>query len=485
MRLIEAARAYAASVEWQAVPVAEYIVREFKLNPASSPIVRICTFIAAWREKAITEKGTLEEFIEYIDYFRDAGGKLELTPEPTEDVEDPVQLMTAHAAKGREFDRVFVLRANPPSFPASFRETIFEFPQALREMPSPADSKLLHNQEERRLFYVALTRAKDFLSVYARPSPSRQKPPSGLLRDMMSSSETTGAWIQRDARTGSVGRIEAAAAAQSGVASWMLGLPKAIEGDTALSATAIETYDTCPLKFKLSREWRLPGPVSAALLYGNVMHMVLRDFHDGETAGHPRDEAWVLQLFQQLMADARFDDPIQARLYREQGARQLNEYLLLRNQGPNLPVLHAEQNFEVKISGVRVRGRMDRVDDDGGRPRIVDFKTGRAYDQDKADDSIQLGIYALAARALWGATPQQLVIYNLEDNSEVVSTRDSGQLAQVESKVREIADGIRQSLAGGVFEPRPGFHCRWCDFRNVCPATEQRLYSITRATVTN
>ncbi len=481
MQKIEQARTYAASVEWQTVPVTKYVVREFGFDAQSGTIARIGKFIESWREKAIVETGTLEEFVEYMSYFRDAGGKLELTPEPTEDATEPVQLMTAHAAKGREFDRVFVLRANWPSFPSSFRENIFEFPQALREMPAADDSKELHNQEERRLFYVAMTRAKNHLSIYARAGSGKKNLPSGFTRDIMATTSLQGAWIQRNARPATVGRIEAAAAAQSGVATWMLAPPMRIVPDATLSATAIEAYATCPLKFKLSREWRIPGPVSAAMLYGNVMHAVLRDFHEAEKAGRERDEAFVLQVFEQMMADTRFDDPIQARLYLEQGTRQLSEFVRLRKAGTPLPVLHAEQTFEVKISGVRVRGRIDRVDDDNGRRRIVDFKTGKAYDQRKADDSIQLGIYAIAARELLGEVPQALVIYNLEDNSETVSTRTVGDLAALEEEVREVAQGIRQSLENGFFEARPEFHCKWCDFRNVCPAREQRLYSIARA----
>lgn len=485
VRKLEAARAYAATVEWQAVPLSKYLVCEFQFNAGSAPVARVCKFVEDWSKKAITEKGTLEEFVGYMRYFLDAQGKLELTPEPTEDVTDPVQLMTAHAAKGREFDHVFVLRTYAPSFPNSFREDIFEFPQALREMPAADDTKELHNQEERRLFYVAMTRAKNYLSIYTKAPTNRKNLPTGYTRDIVTPAELKGAWVQREARPASVGRIEAGAAPQSGVASWMLAAPTRIAPDATLSATAIEAYATCPLKFKLSREWRIPGPVSAAMLYGNVMHGVLRDFHEAEIQGRPRDEAFALQLFAQMMAETRFDDPVQARLYQEQGARQLTEYVQLRNAGNKLPVLHAEQNFEVKISGVRVRGRMDRVDDDAGHRRIVDFKTGKAYDQRKADESVQLGIYAIAARELWGEVPRALVIYNLEDNSETISSRKAGELASIEATVEEVAEGIRASLADGVFEARPEFHCKWCDFRNVCPAREQRLYSITRSAVAN
>jgi putative RecB family exonuclease len=128
---------------------------------------------------------------------------------------------------------------------------------------------------------------------------------------------------------------------------------------------------------------------------------------------------------------------------------------------------------------------MDRVDGDGQRQRIVDYKTGKAFDQDKADKSLQLGIYALAARALWGAASRDLVIYNLEDNSETVSQRSAGELGELECKVREISAAIRESVNEGYFEAKPGFQCRWCDFRTVCPAREQRLYNIQRAVAAN
>jgi len=229
------------------------------------------------------------------------------------------------------------------------------------------------------------------------------------------------------------------------------------------------------------REWNIPGPASAAMLYGNVMHTVLKDLHDAERLGRPREEAKVLALFGELMDAAEFDDDLQQRLYREQGIRQLVEFVRLRNARENPPVVDAEKNFQVKIAGVRVKGRMDRVDQLEAGTRVIDFKTGKAFTQEKADQSLQLGIYALAGRELWGALPKELVIYNLEDNSEVSSRRTEKALAALEAKVKDVAEGI----SAGEFYEKPGFHCRWCDFRNVCPAHEQQLYTITRSAAAN
>jgi RecB family exonuclease len=258
-------------------------------------------------------------------------------------------------------------------------------------------------------------------------------------------------------------------------------LPPAQPIEPILSATAIDAYDACPLKFKLMREWNIPGPASAAMVYGNVMHTVLKDLHDADRDGRPREEAQVLGLFGELMDAAEFEDDLQQRLYREQGTRQLVEFVRVRNARQNPPVLEAEKNFLVKIAGIRVKGRMDRVDQLEAGTRVIDFKTGKAFTQQKADGSLQLGIYALAGRELWGALPKELVIYNLEDNSEVSSRRTERALADLEQKVTDVAAGI----TAGEFHEKPGFHCRWCDFRNVCPAHEQQLYTVVRTAAAN
>ena len=136
-----------------------------RLNSAD-PASRL-KFAADWEQKTTTKNKELGEWIEYLDYFREAGGVIPLA---SNDNEDAVRLMTAHGAKGLEFPHVFILRATSGSFPASYRETLVEFPRELRDPDSAAggDDKTLYDQEERRLFYVAMTRAKDSLHIYGK-----------------------------------------------------------------------------------------------------------------------------------------------------------------------------------------------------------------------------------------------------------------------------------------------------------------------------
>jgi RecB family exonuclease len=121
---------------------------------------------------------------------------------------------------------------------------------------------------------------------------------------------------------------------------------------------------------------------------------------------------------------------------------------------------------------------MDRVDRlAGGSVRVIDFKTGSVFDQKKANESLQLSIYAIAARETLNAEPAELVIYNLADNSEVRTTRNQAALLETRAKIAEVAEGI----AAERFDPKPGFQCGFCEFRDLCPATEQKLYGMVTA----
>ncbi len=472
MTAVEKARSYGASVNWNAAQVCAYVTRAFGFSESDEPVRILRGFVERWQSKPITESGTLEEFISYMELFRQAHGVLEL---PVTAPQGAVQLMTVHAAKGLEFDTVFVLRAHSSSFPANYHEAMFEFPQALREMPLSGDSKQIHGEEERRLFYVALTRARDSLRVYARPKKG-QDTPAGPLRDLMRGTAAKECWRQRSARRFTA-TIAAAAAPATGVSNWLLMPPRPGMAQRSLSATSIDAYDTCPLKYKLMQDWHIPGPASAAMLNGKIMHDMLADIHQGIMAGRPRSEGEVLQRFREAIAAAAFDDDYQRRLLEQQGARQLSVYLGSLNQGPLPPVLQAEKKFEMKVEGVLVRGRMDRVDRlDPERVRVIDFKTGAAFDQKKADQSLQLSIYAMAARETLQAEPAELVIHNLDDNSPVCTTRDAAALIETRAKIATVAEGI----AAQQFEAKPGFHCGYCEFRSLCPATEQKLYTIAK-----
>jgi DNA helicase-2/ATP-dependent DNA helicase PcrA len=449
------------------------IMCEFGFDGNVPAIRALLKFVEAWEAKPLTKTGDVGELLEYLSYFREARGAVCLQSED----EDAVRLMTAHSAKGLEFPHVFVIRANSNSFPAQYRESLVEFPQELRDRDSvgEGDSRVLHEQEERRLFYVAVTRARDSLTLYGKQGTGKDKTPAGLLREMLKDVSLRQWLVQRTARAFQTDLFGSAAPAPefaSRTAQW-LSLRPAFPLNR-LSATAVETYETCPLQFKLEREWRIPRDVPAAMQFGGAMHRVLRTYFDSVRQERPMTKEELMELFRLDFSEAAIDDPYQRELYEKQGVRQIQDFLEALGRTAATKVLHTEEHFELRLGGATVAGRIDRIDDLGnGRVAIVDYKTGKPRAQEDADESLQLSIYAIAAQEKWGYKAERMVFYNLEEASGVTTTRDRLQLEAAKAKVQDVADRIE----AGDFNPKLGYHCRFCPYRNLCPATERPLHN--------
>ena len=128
-----------------------------------------------------------------------------------------------------------------------------------------------------------------------------------------------------------------------------------------MSATAVESYEVCPLQFKLEREWRIPRDVPAAMLYGASMHRVLKTYYESIRVERPLTDEDVIELFRSDFDQAIIDDPYQRELYEQQGIQQLQDFLALANKSAKPRVLHTEEHFEVKV-GERHRRRPYRSD---------------------------------------------------------------------------------------------------------------------------
>jgi DNA helicase-2/ATP-dependent DNA helicase PcrA len=461
----------------------QLIGKQFGLNLDSPVMQAALKFTADWEHKPTTKSGGLHEWIEYLSYFREACGTIPLA---SNESDDAVRLMTAHGAKGLEFSHVFILRATSPSFPASYRESLVEFPRELRDPDSAVggDDKTLHDQEERRLFYVAMTRARDSLHMYGKQGIGRDKTPAGFLRELIGNPGLS-RWLRaRAALPSQPELIEIAAAADpahnegSRLPAW-LELP-AIEGlDARLSASAIETYETCPLQFKFEREWKLSRQLHAAVQYGAAMHRVLRTYYNSVRLRRIKPDDELLQLFSDDLASAGIQDDYQRHLYLKQGLEHLKEFLAGTRSATRPEVLHTEEWFDVEIAGAKLTGRIDRMDRaPDGSVVIVDYKTGKARSQEDADESLQLSIYAMAAEQRWGYRISELVFHNLEGNIPIISKRTEFQLEQARERVLAVVRGI----AGGNFRPKPDFYCNFCAFRGLCPAREKRAPNVASNT---
>ena len=454
----------------------DIIVKHFALERSSPILQAALQFVTAWEQKKVNKTTELEELVNYLGYFREAGGVIPLQADETENA---VRLMTVHGAKGLEFPHVFILRANSGSFPANYKETLVAFPRELRDADSitEADDKTLHGQEERRLFYVAMTRARDSLHIYAKEGTGKtNKTPAGYMRELIED-KSLARWLSPIPARGTQTTLDIFAEtsveypAESQTNVWF-ELP-VLEGlHTRLSASAVDTYERCGLRFKLERDWRLSAEPAAAMQYGAVIHRVLKTYFDSVNLGRPKTDNELIELFRLDLTEAKIQEAYQHELYEKQGIDQLRDFLASVRSLPPPQVLHTEQSFEIRVGATTVGGRIDRIDRrPDGSVAIVDYKTGKARDQEDADESLQLSLYAIAAKEKWGYTVGALIFYNLEENVPVITMRSEGQLLAARGRV----EGAAQGIAEGKFEAKPGMHCNFCAYRSLCPEKEKRI----------
>ena len=454
----------------------DVIVREFTLD-ASSPILQAALhFVQEWEKKKVNKTTELEELVDYLAYFREAGGVIPLEASETENA---VRLMTVHGAKGLEFPHVFILRANSGSFPCYYKETLVAFPAELRDPDSvtEADDPTLHKEEERRLFYVAMTRARDTLHIYAREGTGKiNKTPAGYMRELIEDKTLT-PWLTSVPARGTQASLDIFSAAAvaypaESLTNVWFDLPVLDGLHTRLSASAVDTYERCGLQFKLERDWRLSAKPAAAMQYGAAIHRVLKTYFDSVNLGRPKSDEELIDLFRHDLAEAKIQEAYQHELYEKQGVDQLRDFLASARALPSVEVLHTEQSFEIRVGEISVVGRIDRIDRrPDGSVAIVDYKTGKARDQEDADESLQLSLYAIAAQEKWGYRVGALIFHNLEENVPVITTRTESQLLAARSRVEAAAQGI----AEGLFIAKTGIHCNFCAYRSLCPEKEKRI----------
>ncbi|HUK31708.1 MAG TPA: ATP-dependent DNA helicase [Candidatus Acidoferrum sp.] len=451
---------------------------------------RLAQFIREWEMKSETRR--LAEFVEYLDYFQQAGGQINLEEETGADA---VQLMTVHAAKGLEFDHVFILRMTRGAFPTRARTHLFEFPDELMKEQRPRGD--FHIQEERRLFYVALTRAKGRLTLTAVVDNKRNKPSPFLddilenaalaRRDVQQIAPAAIAATEKQSGAGTLkGKSESTreggglfpadagkARVFSNITKWAADYRPAISEPLQLSASAIETYRSCPQKYLFSNVWGLrTGPV-AAISFGSVMHTTIKHFLAEMRKGGKVPFEEVEAIFEREWTPAGFEDDYQQAEYKRDGLEQLRAFHALAIAEP--PEIESqEKSFELPLDdNIVITGRMDQINRIApGQREIVDYKTGRPKTEESARKDIQLSVYALAAREVLEFDPARLVFHNLTDNSRVETTRGDKEL----NKTRETISETAASIRAGEFQPEPGFfQCRNCAFRPICPAHEQQI----------
>jgi superfamily I DNA/RNA helicase/CRISPR/Cas system-associated exonuclease Cas4 (RecB family) len=242
-------------------------------------------------------------------------------------------------------------------------------------------------------------------------------------------------------------------------------LPTRGEG-LLLSASDIETYRTCPLKYKFARVFRIPSEPTVNQRFGILVHQVLERYHS--SGGRTLDE--LLGLLEAGWRRGGFggsDEERQLRVKADTSLRRYHDRAAADDAEP----LWFEESFQFKMGAHTLRGRVDRVDRlPGGEYELIDYKTGRPKSPAQLREDVQLALYAVGASEAWELeASHQAYLYVLDDTKVPLPT-DEVDRDWISETVFEVADGI----LGQGFEPTPSYAaCSICDYRIACPAAER------------
>ena len=388
------------------------------------------------------------------------------TSDAEPDAGDAVHVLTYHKAKGLEFPVVHLVALVPDRFPGRDRRDAFEIPDELARDPAPdADH---HAAEERRLFYVGMTRAKEelVLSWAQDYGGRRSRGVSQFVTEALDLPPATPAEIVRPAIAEQLARHEGSPRDQAPV------VPRPALGDRPLmlSYGQVHDYLDCPARYRYGHVVRIPTPASHQMVYGKALHAAAQAYHRRQLAGRPMAEEELHAALDAAWESVGFLTREHEEARRAAAHEAVTRFWADQQRDPARPI-GVEQEFTVGFGRDRLRGRYDRVDrDDAGRIVITDYKSSDVRDlataNRRARESLQLSIYALAHEAQHGSLPDELALHFLESGIVGRVAPSERQLTKAHDQISQAAEGIR----AGQFAPTPSpMRCGYCPFREICP----------------
>ncbi len=446
-----------------------YLLRS-ETETAEKKSINIAKFFDKLKSfESANDTASVSEVVDFLDLSLETGeSPLAADSDWTEN--DAVNILTVHSSKGLEFPVVFIVNLVAQRFPTTDRREAIPIPQELiREILPVGD---YHIEEERRLFYVGITRAKKRLYLTASDfygDGKRAKKLSPFVYEALEL-DTFDKKLNKN---------------KNEQLTFLEYKPKDVEQSlksehykvTYLSYSDIETFETCPLHYKLSKIFRLPAPPSASASFGVSVHASLREFFESVTTGKKPTEKIMFDILEKNWVSKGFIDKKQERDFFEKGRMYLSGFLRQGFVKQKLPVLMEEKfSFPLKnAKGERilVGGTIDRVDDLGdGNIEIIDYKTSANIpSQKEVDKNMQLSFYALAAtlsgNKYFIKSPDQikLSLYYLDTQEKFTTTRTKKQLEDTIEKIFETKDAIEASS----FKCSGHMFCKnGCEFSMFC-----------------
>ena len=363
---------------------------------------------------------------------------------------DAVRIMTVHQAKGMQWPAVFVPALLKNRFPAKRpggRTVWHLLPRAGIKGQVRYEGTL---EDERRLFYVAMTRSQKFLHVTWAPVPSNRlfQERSEFWDDLLASK-----WVKRR-RPDYAARKRLPPTPRSGVS------------NVVFSFSDLKYFFECRYQFKLRILYGFNAPIHEALGYGKSLHDALAEVHARAIRGDVATDSEVPQLVGTHL-HVPYAYPALKRTLEAAAEHVLRDYLR-DNRALFDKIEFSEKQVEISLGdGVTVNGRIDLVRRiDTGETTIVDLKSN---DRAQAEDvtETQLHVYALGYQELTGRRPDYVEVYELEERKRKPRSVDDDFIADVKQRVRAAAAALRQGALPADPWPKK---CAACDYRGMCTA---------------
>ncbi len=384
----------------------------------------------------------LNYFLEQIEWERDSGGSI-----IEENIPGMVRIMTIHGAKGLEFDYVFLVNLVDQVFPSKRQHSIISW------FDEDKDNER-HLEEERRLFFVAMTRARQglYFTWAEDHGGQRLRKPSRFLIEL-------GLDNKAEVRRISARKIKN-----------KINLKESYPLPDYFSYTQLASFENCPYQYKLAHILKVSTKGGPERSFGTTLHQTLAIFAEKWMRSNGKiNWSELKQIYKECWLDDWYYDDNQRRQYKEDGHQGLRKfYQRVKKEMPQIYEtdgnLWLEKEFRGKLAGHPFRGKIDRVDitDDG--LELIDYKTGRMPKKILHEHKEQLFIYQLVAERILGIKPVRLTLDYVIEGQKVSFKGLAKDLLKSEENLSQVITRVKES----EFNATPGFNCRFCDYRTIC-----------------
>ncbi len=427
--------------------------------------------------ESMVEGVSVADFLEHFNQTVDSGDH-GVIKQP-KDTPDSVNICTVHTAKGLEYKYVFVVNLVEDRFPLRKKGDGIEIPNELINEKLPEGDS--HYNEERRLFYVAMTRAKKILYLTSAKNYGgiREKKISRFLNEIEFADSKTISNNTLNLHTPKLVNTVSEKANKL-----VYEIPK------AFSFSQLQKYEKCPYQYKLAHILKIPTAGKPSFSFGSTMHNTLEQFYSrireinlskqeslfaiSET---PKNLSSVvvpsldelLDIYDKCWIPDWYIEKKQREAFYKKGKNILREFYDVNLNKWTIPIA-LETAFNIKIGSNTIKGRIDRIDLlPNGELEIIDYKTGVSKDKIVGDDKDQLLIYQIAINQLPAFTKigitKTLTYYYLNGNIRISFLGTDKDVGKIENKINSLIQRITEHN----FIPTPDrFTCEHCDFKDVC-----------------